>query len=176
MKQLFLRIVLLCAAAISLGLAPFFARAAEKTSSPYVNEGDRFRAALAAADDERTAATKSGDRARLDAIFSDGLHYAHSNGKIDTKASYMEALTSRATVYESFEYKERKFTVVGSGIATMTGRVLVKSTNKTSRSDNDLNFLAVWREENGKWRFLAWQSCKNLPPAAATPAAAPASK
>jgi len=26
--------------------------------------------------------------------------------------------------------------------------------------DSVLSFLAVWREENGKWRFLAWQSCK----------------
>ena len=29
----------------------------------------------------------------------------------------------------------------------------------------DLNFLTVWREEGGKWRFLAWKSCKNPPPA-----------
>jgi hypothetical protein len=28
---------------------------------------------------------------------------------------------------------------------------------------NDLNYLAVWREEKGAWRFLAWQSCKNPP-------------
>ena len=30
--------------------------------------------------------------------------------------------------------------------------------------DAVLSFLAVWREEKGQWRFLAWQSCK-LPPA-----------
>ena len=33
----------------------------------------------------------------------------------------------------------------------------------------DLNFLAVWREEGGSWHFLAWQSCKNPPPAPAIP-------
>jgi len=26
--------------------------------------------------------------------------------------------------------------------------------------DSVLSYLAVWREENGQWRFLAWQSCK----------------
>jgi hypothetical protein len=26
--------------------------------------------------------------------------------------------------------------------------------------DIGLGFLAVWREEAGKWRFLSWQSCK----------------
>jgi len=42
-------------------------------------------------------------------------------------------------------------------------------TNKTSgqKATNDLNYLAVYREENGKWRFLAWQSCKNPPEAEA---------
>jgi hypothetical protein len=31
--------------------------------------------------------------------------------------------------------------------------------------DGVLSFLAFWREEKGRWRFLAWQSCK-LPAAA----------
>lgn len=31
----------------------------------------------------------------------------------------------------------------------------------------DINYLAVWREEGGKGRFLAWQSCRNPPPGAA---------
>ena len=29
----------------------------------------------------------------------------------------------------------------------MTGRVLIKATNNGARADNDLNFLAVWRED-----------------------------
>ncbi|MEO7412490.1 MAG: nuclear transport factor 2 family protein [Opitutaceae bacterium] len=129
---------------------------------------DRAITAARAADDERLLATKSGDRARLDAIFSNELHYAHSNGKIDTKASYMESLVSKRTVYESFDYKQRDFKVAGPGVVIMTAHVLIKATNNGARSDNDLNILAVWREENGKWRFFAWQSCKNPP---ATPAA-----
>jgi hypothetical protein len=128
---------------------------------------DKAVVAARAADDERLAATKSGERARLDAIFSDELRYAHSSGKVDTKASYVQSLTSHSTVYESFDYQERNFKVAGPGIVLMTGRVLIKATNNGARADNDLNFLAIWREEGGKWRFLAWQSCKNVPPPAA---------
>ncbi|MEO6568888.1 MAG: nuclear transport factor 2 family protein [Opitutaceae bacterium] len=126
-------------------------------------------AAVRAADDERLAATKSGERARLDAIFSDELIYAHSSGMVDNKASYMDSLVSKRTVYESFDYKQRDFKIAGPGVVIMTGRVFIKSTNTGGRSDNDLNFLAVWREENGKWRFYAWQSSKMPPP---TPPAA----
>ena len=127
---------------------------------------DKAIAAVRAADDERLAATKSGDPKRLDAIFSNELRYAHSSGKVDTKASYVQSLTSRSTVYESFDYKERTFAVAAPGVVLMTGRVLIHSSNNGQKVENDLNFLAVWREEGGKWRFLAWQSCKNPAPAA----------
>jgi hypothetical protein len=126
---------------------------------------DKLIAAVRAADDERVAATKSGDRARLDAIYSDELHYAHSNGKIDNKKSYVDSLVTRATVYEKFDYQTREFRPVGPGVVMMLGRALVQSSNASGRQNNDLNFLAVWKEEKGKWRFIAWQSCRN-PPAA----------
>jgi hypothetical protein len=126
---------------------------------------DSVTAAVRAADEERLAATQAAEPARLNAIISDQLHYAHSNGKIDTKESYVKSLTSRSTVYESFDYQTRNFTAVGPGIVLMTGRVVIHASNDGQKVINDLNFLAVWREEGGKWRFLAWQSCKN-PPAA----------
>ena len=144
------------------------ALAAEISPAPaFANEGERLRAALAAADDERLAATKAGDKARLEAILSRDLHYAHSNGKIDTKASLIASLVARTSVYESFDYKERKFTFIGAGLATMTGRVLVKVGPAGKPNELDLSILAIWREEQGQWRFLAWQSCRNPPPPAA---------
>ena len=125
-------------------------------------------AAAAAADDERQAATMAGERSRLEAIFSDDLRYAHSSGKVDTKTSYVDSLVSHQTVYESFDYKERTFLPAAPGIVLMTGRVIIHARNGDQRVENDLNFLAVWREENGHWRFLSWQSSKN-PPAAPSP-------
>lgn len=131
---------------------------------------DRLIAAVRAADDERVAATKAADPARLEAIFSPDLHYAHSSGKIDNKVSYVQSLLTRATIYEKYQYQTREFRPVGPGIVLMLGRALVESSGTGGKQQNDLNFLAVWREENGKWRFLAWQSCKNPP---GTPPVAP---
>ena len=129
---------------------------------------DKIIAAVRAADDERIAATKAADRARLSAIYSDDLHYGHSNAKVDTKASQIQGITTGNNKYEAYEHKERKFTLAAPGIVTMTGRVLIHMSNKQTgeKLTNDLNYLAVWREEKGKWRFLAWQSCKNPPEAA----------
>jgi Domain of unknown function (DUF4440) len=128
---------------------------------------DAIIAAVRAADDERVAATRAADRVRLEAIFSDQLHYAHSSGKIDTKASYVESIINRTSVYASYDYVRRDFLRAADGIVLMPGRVRINAGTATETNLLDLNFLAVWRLEQGKWRFLAWQSCKNPPPAAA---------
>jgi len=117
-------------------------------------------AAVKAADDERVAATLAADKGRLEAVFSDELRYAHSSGNVDTKASYVESMTSGKLKYQAIEYKERNFTFPERHIALMTARVRMKTTSGTGETDSLFSVLAVWREEKGKWRFLAWQSCK----------------
>jgi len=121
-------------------------------------------AALQAADDARVAATKAADAAQLEAIISEELHYAHSNGVVDTKDSFIELVTSGKTKYVAVDYEERKFTFPAPQIALMTGRARIVVQTANGGMDSVLNFLAVWRQEaDGKWRFLAWQSCR-LPP------------
>jgi hypothetical protein len=128
---------------------------------------DAVIAAVRAADDERVAATLVADRARLKAVFSDELHYAHSNGKIDTKASYVDSIIHKTSVYASFDYVRRDFLRVADDIVLMPGRACINAGTAAQMNLLDLNFLAVWRLENGKWRFLAWQSSRNPPPAPA---------
>jgi hypothetical protein len=127
---------------------------------------DAATAALAAADAERVAATKSGDREKLAAILSDDLRYAHSSGTVDTKQSFIDSLTSGRTKYLGIDYEERAFTFPAPGIALMTGRARLRVANASGENDMLLSFLSVWREEQGRWRFLAWQSAKLPPPAA----------
>lgn len=130
---------------------------------------DKLIAAVRAADDARVAATKAADTKRLAAIYSDALHYAHSSGKVDNKATQLDGIANSANHYEKIEYAERSFVPAGPGIVLMKGRAIFTMQPKAGGAKiiNDLNYLAVWREEAGKWRFLAWQSCKN-PPADAT--------
>lgn len=125
-------------------------------------------AAVRAADDARVAATVKGDRAGLERAYSDQLTYGHSSGKVDNKRTQIEGLLEGPNRFERFEYLERTFKPVAPGIVTMTGRVKVHMANRTSGEKNvlDLTFLSIWREEQGQWRFLAWQSARN-PPAAA---------
>ena len=123
-------------------------------------------AAVKAADKARIAAMQKGDRDQLSAIFSDDLRYAHSSGVVDSKTGFIDILAAGKTKYEAYDYEEQNFTFPAPGIALMTGRAHVRVINPTGQADMVLGFLAVWREEKGQWRFLAWKSCKMPPPAA----------
>ncbi len=131
---------------------------------PVLAEDNPKLAAVQAADKARVAAMQSPDREKLSAIFSDELRYAHSNGVVDTKASFIDILTTGKTKYAAYDYEEQNFTFPAPGIALMTGRAHVKAVTATGEMDSVLSFLSVWLEEGGKWRFLAWQSCKLPPP------------
>lgn len=123
-------------------------------------------AAVRAADDERVAAIIAADATRLDAIFSDDLGYTHSSGQYDTKKSYIDTLVTRKTIYRTYDYQKREFRLISPDVALMTARVLITSANNGNEVALDLSVLAAFRKENGKWRFIAWQSAR-------IPAAAP---
>jgi len=125
---------------------------------------DPRAAAVRASDDQRAAATVAADGAKLGALLSDELRYTHSSGLVDTKASYLQSIVSGRTKYHIITFEERNITFPASGIALEAGRAHMKATSPAGESDSIFSFLAVWREEKGQWRLLAWQSCK-LPPA-----------
>lgn len=118
------------------------------------------QSAVRAADDARIAAMRTPDKAALEAVFSDQLRYAHSNGVVDTKASFIEILTSGKTKYLGYDHLEREFTFPAPGIALMSGKARIQAESAKGKMDSVLSYLAVWKEEGGQWKFLAWQSCR----------------
>ena len=138
-------------------LLPFAASAAD---DPKVT-------ALTAVDDARVAAMLKPSKATLDTVLSDDLRYAHSNGKVDTKASLTASLLGGEAKYVSYKYSERSFKFPAPDVALMAGRLEVQAVVDGVSMTTGISYLAVWRLEQGQWKFLAWQSCK-IPPA--TPA------
>ena len=118
-------------------------------------------AAVKAADKDRVQAVLAGDKEKLGAILSDELRYAHSSGAVDTKQSFIDAVTNGKMKYTAIDYEEQNFTFPAPGIALMTGRAHLK----VGSMEAGMAFLSVWRQESGQWRFLAWQSCKLPAPA-----------
>lgn len=135
---------------------------------PAARADDALLSILIEADNARIDAMRNPDRDALAAIFSDELHYAHSNGVVDSRESFLEILVSGKMKYVGYDHLERSFTFPAPGIALMNGRARIQAESEKGKMDSALSYLAVWREEGGEWRFLAWQSCR-LPVEGAKP-------
>lgn len=129
------------------------------------------RGAVEAADDARIAAMLAADATALGPLLSADLRYAHSNGTVDTQATFLDLIGSRRTRYIAYDLRERDVTFPVPGMALETGRADLEVETAEGRRTMTLAFLAAWRWERGAWRFLAWQSARLPPPdSAAAPA------
>jgi Domain of unknown function (DUF4440) len=119
-------------------------------------------AEVRAADDARVAAMAAVDANALNALLADGLYYGHSgDGFVEDKAHHIASLVSRSLIYRRFDFKSRDFTVVSPGAVICKGRAIVEVGNPRRMFLADINFLAVWRLENQRWKLFAWQSSRN---------------
>ncbi|MBL0159301.1 MAG: nuclear transport factor 2 family protein [Bryobacterales bacterium] len=121
--------------------------------------------AVAADDDIRAAEKAWGaalvarDGAALEKIYTPELIYAHSTGKVETKAQYMERLKGGKQRYDSVTHESTQVvrygdSAVAHSIARMTGR------NDAGPFDDHLMILHLWVRQGGGWRLAAHQTTK----------------
>jgi hypothetical protein len=113
-----------------------------------------------AADTARVMATIAGNASRLDPLLSSELVYAHSDGRVQTKAEFLNAVRSGKIKYDAYDYDDVKVKPVTDDVVTMTGRAHLRASIGDVRAEFSLKFLAVWRRENGVWRLFAYQSSR----------------
>jgi hypothetical protein len=123
-------------------------------------------AAVRQADEQRIAATIAGDSEKLSALLSEHLRYSNSDGRVQTKAQFIEAAARSKIKYLSVQRHNVEATPIALGAVTLSGDAHVIVTSSGQRIEFDVHFLSVWRQESGKWRLLAYQS-SSLPQAAA---------
>jgi hypothetical protein len=115
---------------------------------------DDVRAVLAA-EDRRYQAVQDVDLTVLDALFADGLSYAHSSGDRDTKAEYLEKIRSGYYVYHRVEHPVERVAVVGD-TAIVVGRMTADLDVDGIRKTIDNLALAAWTRAPGGWQLLAY--------------------
>jgi hypothetical protein len=107
---------------------------------------------------------KAADPEALAPLLSSELRYSHSNGAVDTKSSLLELIGGKATRYISYRLVERGVRFAAPEIALEHGRAELVLEKDGKQTEATFLFLAVWRLEDGSWRFLEWQSAR--PPSA----------
>ena len=116
--------------------------------------------AVMRADKARLTAMMAGDGRALGALMSDQLRFVHSDGRVESKADYVKNLMAGDTQYADAKTSEVETMQVSPDVVVILGVQAMRKRLGPEWSDIKLRYLAVWRNEAGTWRMVAWQSAR----------------
>jgi hypothetical protein len=132
--------------------------------SPQPRPADATTNEVLDAERARTTALEHSDAAALDKILADDLTYVHASGKVDTKASFLQAIRSGDLHYISWQAKKLNVRVIENS-AVLDGEYLVRVTDRRVKPhpfDVNIFILAVYARRGGRWQQIAWQSTRDV--------------
>jgi ketosteroid isomerase-like protein len=112
------------------------------------------------ADKARLAAMMAGDAEALGKLMSDQLRFVHSDGRVESKGDYVKNLLAGDTAYADVKTSELETTQVANDVVVVLGVQEMRKRLGPDWSNIKLRYLAVWRNESGTWRMVAWQSAR----------------
>jgi len=121
--------------------------------------------ALKAAEAARFQANVDADAKVLGQVLDDGLEYVHSNGEVNTKAEFIESLTSGKRDYVATTFEIQGIRILGD-VAIIRGTAKVTVADNGQSRDLDLGYTDVWLWKDKRWQMTAWRSARMPPPAA----------
>jgi hypothetical protein len=112
------------------------------------------------ADKARIAAMVAGNADALGQLMSDQLRFVHSDGRVESKADYVRNLMAGDTAYADAKTSEVETMQVSPDVVVVLGVQEMRKRLGPTWSDIKLRYLAVWRNEFGVWKMIAWQSAR----------------
>ncbi|MFA4869049.1 MAG: nuclear transport factor 2 family protein [Pedobacter sp.] len=101
----------------------------------------------------------SGNKTDLENLVWDNLTYGHSNGKIEDKAAFVHALSTKKSDFKTIELSEIAVTVAGK--TAIVRHILRADTNDGGIPGKvNLGIVLVWEKRGDEWKLLARRSFK----------------
>lgn len=117
-------------------------------------------AAVLRADQARLTAMMAGDGAALGKLMSDELAFVHSDGRVESKTDYVKNMLAGDTAYKDAKTSDVRTMEPAPGVVILIGAQQMNKRLGPAWSEIKLKFMAVWRNEGGTWRMVAWQSMR----------------
>jgi hypothetical protein len=130
------------------------------TPPAYPDDGT---AAVKAVELQRFEFMVKGDTTLLERLLAEDLTYVHSTGVVDTKASFLQSLSSGKLRYLALTPSEVAVRLVGTAAAVVTGRADVKVVANGKEISFPARFTSVYAKHHGRWLLAAWQSTTVAP-------------
>lgn len=95
----------------------------------------------------------------LDRLTLDNLSYKHSDGKMENKAQFMEALLSKKSDFVSITLTEQAIRVIGA-TAIVRHKLNAQTNNGGKPGTANISIVMMWQKHNGGWKLLSRQATK----------------
>jgi ketosteroid isomerase-like protein len=121
------------------------------------------QAEVEALERQRFAAQVSKDFVFLNKVFADDLLYTHSNGKQDTKETYLNSIKEGKSVYSKIELEDIKVRPYNDQkAAVVNGMILITQPTADGKSTVvHLRYAVVYiKNKAHDWQLVMWQSLK----------------
>jgi ketosteroid isomerase-like protein len=121
---------------------------------------DKEEKSVSAAVESLRKAMVDPDKSVLDNLTMEELSYGHSNGLVQDKQTFIEALTSGKSDFVTLDLSQQTIKIVGK--TALVRHILSATTNDSGKpGTTKLSVLMVWQlQKNGDWRLLARQATK----------------
>jgi hypothetical protein len=113
-------------------------------------------AAVAAAVETLRKGLLEPDKAKLEQVAAAQISYGHSDGRVETKEQFINAVMTRKQVVKSLEFPDLKVAVVGN--AAIARHIYLSESERDGKpTTTRIGALQVWQKQDGAWKLLARQ-------------------
>ena len=113
--------------------------------------------AVSAAVEAFRKATIAADKSTLDKLTANELSYGHSSGRLETKAQFIESLTSGKSGFSAIELSDQTITILDQ---TALVRHVFNGASRRESANLKLSILTVWLRQQDQWKLVARQAAK----------------
>ena len=121
-------------------------------------------AAVAKAVEALRQATFAQQKGQLEEVCAAELSYGHSDGRVESKAEFINGVMTRKATVKSLTLSEHTIAVVGTN-AIARHRWTSESELDGKATTTKIGVLQVWLKQGGSWRLLARQAFRPPQPA-----------
>jgi len=140
---------LVVAGAVTLGASSLFLGRAADAQGP--DEG-----AVTEAVEILRKGILEADKAKLDQVAAPQISYGHSDGRVQTKAEFIEGVLTRKQTVKSLAFPELKIAVVGN--AAIARHIYLSDSELDGKlTTTKIGALQVWQKQDGAWKLIARQ-------------------
>jgi hypothetical protein len=103
------------------------------------------------------------DLSTLQILLAEELVYTHTNSRVDSKASLLNAIAERGLDYQSV-IRSNESAACFTNLVVLAGRADIEVIARGVQRSLSVRYSAVWAKQLASWQFVCWHSTAVPPP------------